>query len=271
MNDRLKGDIDLTQNLDFYRKKPPMLLPKNVNLSDINKGKINVDNPTNTYINISYNDNIIYNMDFSSLYDSNMIVYNYQNNRSFSETTTSTSTTLYYQYDNNHQFRFNTFDRNSIITSMNISFGTKSYSTIKEKIIKIWDHITKSEPKSVKTVCSQCGKVILNPTAYKYNQCCKSCGSKKDIKFGRFSFSGFKFYHRDRDDNYEYYDDIPWDNCFELEKSLWSYYNKRSGRVQIPWLQKLSSRIYQDYIEDLHEEKDYSSYLTNMGWLGIHE
>ena len=40
---------------------------------------------------------------------------------------------------------------------------------------------------------------------------------------------------------------------------------------RIPWLDKLIGRVYDDYMKDLYEEQDYSSFLTNMGWLRIHE
>lgn len=272
--DRIRGDIDLTQNLDFYRKKPEMLLPKNVDLSkDQSPSKINIDNSGDTYLTINYNDDMSYtnitNLDFSSYYNPDTITYNYSNNGLYTLTSTN-SITFNYHYDrNNHSFRFNTFNRD-MINTMNISFATK-LSKYKEKAVKIWDHIIKAEPKSIKATCSKCGKIILNPTSYKHSQLCKSCGYKKDIRFGRFTFQGFKFYHKDRSDDYEYYDEIPWENSYDYETSYWSPFNRKRNRVQIPWLQELSSRIYQDYIDDLHEEKDYSSYLTNMGWLGIHE
>ena len=38
----------------------------------------------------------------------------------------------------------------------------------------------------------------------------------------------------------------------------------------IPWFDNLNGRVIDDYLDELHgEEKDYSSYLTNMNWLGI--
>ena len=53
---------------------------------------------------------------------------------------------------------------------------------------------------------------------------------------------------------------------------------KRKERIcsnlrKIPWLNKLESRIFGYYEEELRsiEEVDNSSYLTNMGWLGINE
>lgn len=40
----------------------------------------------------------------------------------------------------------------------------------------------------------------------------------------------------------------------------------------IPWLRKLSYRIYNDYMKSLYEDDvDYSKYLTNMGWIGVHK
>ena len=39
----------------------------------------------------------------------------------------------------------------------------------------------------------------------------------------------------------------------------------------VPWLKYLKSWSYSDYIEELEleGEKDYSNYLTDMGWLQI--
>ena len=38
----------------------------------------------------------------------------------------------------------------------------------------------------------------------------------------------------------------------------------------IPWFDNLNGRVIDDYLDELHgEEKDYSSYLTNMNWLGV--
>jgi hypothetical protein len=58
---------------------------------------------------------------------------------------------------------------------------------------------------------------------------------------------------------------VPWDNC-EDEIEI-----RGTTLSSLPWLDTLSSRIYGDYRDELrHGEKDYSEYLTNMGWLHIH-
>jgi hypothetical protein len=58
---------------------------------------------------------------------------------------------------------------------------------------------------------------------------------------------------------------VPWDND-EDEIEI-----RGTTLSSLPWLDTLSSRIYGDYRDELrHGEKDYSEYLTNMGWLNIH-
>ena len=59
-------------------------------------------------------------------------------------------------------------------------------------------------------------------------------------------------------------DIIPWDDKDDITDD---YYQEKR---KIPWLKKLADRIYKDYIQDLFDEQDYSKYLTNYGWLGLH-
>lgn len=52
-------------------------------------------------------------------------------------------------------------------------------------------------------------------------------------------------------------------------KSLYGRYGDRLAEV--PWLSKMLHRIRADYIDDvIYGDQDYTSYLTNMNWLGIH-
>ena len=70
----------------------------------------------------------------------------------------------------------------------------------------------------------------------------------------------------EKDSEFNY---VPWSQKCTLKKSK----NKGSKLRKIPWLSKLESRIFGYYEEELRstEEVDNSSYLTNMGWLGINE
>lgn len=75
----------------------------------------------------------------------------------------------------------------------------------------------------------------------------------------------------------EYYDDKKKSNFdADCDDALYDIFitnhkhEKSNYRYGIPWFENLPHRIYEDYVDDLDEEKDYSSYLTNMSWIGIH-
>ena len=65
------------------------------------------------------------------------------------------------------------------------------------------------------------------------------------------------------------FDFVPWSQKLTLKRKERIGSNLR----KIPWLSKLESRIFSYYESELRstEEVDNSSYLTNMGWLGINE
>lgn len=266
MNSRIEGDIDLTQNLDFYRKKPPMLLPKNVNLGKHKEDNLDTIFSSSFDGNITYYNNDtstlhIYNYDDSSIYSTNTISFNISNNISTTYNISSTIST-------------STFD--NIHISISNNDWTSMKKTVKRQIFNLWDHIDKILPINLVSRCSKCHKLLLFANQFSrqgYICKCKSCERNKDINFGQYHYNKFVFNTRDRSEEYEFYDIIPWENYFEDndKSSLWIRWSYSKNKRKIPWLRDLDSSIYDDYIEDLKEEQDYSSYLTNMGWIGIRD
>ena len=109
--------------------------------------------------------------------------------------------------------------------------------------------------------CGCCGKHILGR-----NTKCKKCIVKEKLYW-------YPFYKRypwnekpEKDTEFDY---IPWSQKCTLKRSK----SRGSKLREIPWLSKLESRIFGYYEEELKstEELDNSSYLTNIGWLGINE
>lgn len=278
MNSRIEGDIDLTQNLDFYRKKPKMLLPKNVDLGEHIK-EDNSDaifsssfNGSITYYNNDPNRLYIYNYDDSSLYPQNTISLNLDT----SDYNTAIRTTSISDNSIIYTISSNSTAINSINFSISNDGWTSMKKSIKRKSFNLWDHIDKILPINLVGRCSKCHKLVLFATQSSkqgYICKCKSCENNKELNFAQYKYKRFIFNTRDRSEEYEFYDIIPWENYFEDndKSSLWTRWNYSKDKRKIPWLRELDTRVYDDYIEDLKEEQDYSSYLTNMGWIGIRD
>ena len=298
----IEGDIDLTQNLDFYRKKPQKLLPANVSLKgrhDEPDSRLNIDNGS-CYINtisssniqLYYNNNTerIYTLyrnrersDYIDTYDDeplfNSITISDSENYSDYSMTISSSNSISTTYTTRIR------NINTVWEWMDDGWTTlktkpkKFISSIEEKF-KLWSARPKHEMIDSLHICYcyECGASFLSTSS---SGKCKKCLREKQIKEKMNKVinknrSGFHFNHIQRVDWYDGFDDIPWDikpRGLELiRRHLYnlSHRKNREYRYGIPWFQELNTRIYDDYIEELqYGEKDYSSYLTNMGWIGI--
>ena len=106
--------------------------------------------------------------------------------------------------------------------------------------------------------CGYCGKRIIGR-----NCKCNKCAIEY-YNLGRKIYPWDKKSEKDTEFDY-----VPWSKKCTLKRE------ERIGNKlrKIPWLSKLESRIFGYYEEELKstEELDNSSYLTNMGWLGINE
>lgn len=305
----IEGDIDLTQNLDFYRKKPKKLLPANISLKgrqDEPELRINTDNInaniitsssgaqiqlyyTNsqnytywTFDNNSTDNNEvnyldIYDYDDNSLYTTSMRELDYDSTRS----NTRVNITRSDSGDRISTYTFRSSYSSDYITSGNWTtvknkINQKSKSTIKsiENKFKLWTGRPKLEEKETVYICYcyNCGKSFLSTFE---SGICKDClkedqEKKSMLKVIRFQGSRFEFNHVDYTQDYDYFEGVPWMER-SRSKNLISYEEESRYRYGIPWFQKLNYRIYTDYIDELkYGDKDYSSYLTNMGWIGIH-
>jgi len=313
----IEGDIDLTQNLDFYRKKPKKLLPANVKLlgredilesrlntsfDDIEIATISGSNVTISYSNniqtvrtwtinsnneefryvdiddgesiISYDDNNLYIT--SSNYNTNLTTINTTN-------TSSSRFSMTYTLDDDELTSWTT-------TKKYYKRKFKSAIDTVKKVFSLWNSREVFEEKrSLEIYQCSCGTEFLAPRDF-YG-CCKKCLRNEELKKKEEMYASrikynriFQFRHREINDDYDYIgDEVPWDNTgesfgiprprssIEARYFMLSKKNKGIHRYGIPWFQDLNQRIYDDYIDELKNgEKDYSSYLTNMSWIGIH-
>jgi len=316
----VEGDIDLTQNLDFYRKKPKKLLPANVKLlgrDDVPESKLNtsIDNlyittVSRSSVSISYsntsnyqtvrrwtinnNNNEEFNyidIDDSTISNSDNNLYITSSNYSTSITTTinssnttSTSFSMRYILDDSDELD------SWITTKKNYKRKYNSAIDTVKRIFSLWDSRDVFEEKrSLEIYQCGCGAEFLAPRDF-YG-CCKKCLRNEELKKKEEMYASrirynriFQFRHKKIVDDYDYIgDEVPWHNTgesfgipkprssIEARYFMLSGKNNSTRRYGIPWFQNLNQRIYDDYIDELKNgEKDYSSYLTNMSWIGIH-
>lgn len=312
----VEGDIDLTQNLDFYRKKPKKLLPANIELlgkNDKPEPTINPSLDDTFYItNISGNSiTVRYSSGISTWsLDRDTDSYNHINIDEYNYYDNDYNSTLYITTNNNTYSYNTTFSTTTTISSRNNSINVSTYelddeygelnswkckmkyiknksNTPLKKLFSKWQSKKHFEEKeSLSIYKCHCGEKFLAIRGF--DGVCKDCLKNQELKDKERSFASraaftniFKFNKREPI-NYDYIgDEVPWNNSekyFGIKSRSRGYggyirsiRNKSENRYGIPWFQELYSRIYDDYIDELKNgEKDYSSYLTNMGWIGIH-
>lgn len=207
------------------------------------------------------------------------------------------------------QFMTFTYNNNTRTYSFDCDWKalSDSYNNIEKKKEKFvpWDEPpTKArEPLYPINTCPKCKKIILGDVC---NDCSKEIESSKAFKF--FSIErritlkkSLKAFWKESDFDIDFYNmedvildysecedmpvirSIPWD-IRRKRRSLSDYdrypwydrdeeireWNKASEPM-FPWMKYLNSWTFSDYMEELEsgEEKDYSSYLTNMTWLRL--
>jgi hypothetical protein len=237
----IKGDIDLTENLDFRYDSSDKLPQKLCNV-------------------VPWNDN---DEDHSPVATINYTIYNTISNSSInlfynnSTYNTTIQTAIQYQdsnltggwYSNSDSFVQYTFDYSSLYEDNMTTYNFKpvkqySVNNIKKSIFGLprdWNSNIAAHIYKVKdAICSH--KYIYEKTA------------KYDLKHDK---------HRDLEETF-YYDQLPW-----TRKKKNTNNRKYNGTRLCPWMDNMHYRIYNDYIDDLFQEKDYSRYLTDMSWLGL--
>ena len=330
----IEGDIDLTQNLDFYRKKPQKLLPANVKFrsrkdiekdikTEYNKLSDSIDSLTTSWnlyynynepsaTNITINNSYIVSREIESRrytiteYNeapngSDEPLFTSSNNNIISEDISDNITTVNISYNNSsttynnsitRYWRVNiavdnmndyvdSWTRNNMAQSLKTKYKTGLLNSAK-KFFDLWYGRPKFQEKDSLELCRcyNCNAMFLSPQSKdSYSDLCRSCFKEKQETDKFFKFAemkkrygsrvNFRFNHINHSDDYDCYDGVPWETKRKEFDRFFEVQGKQR-RFGIPWFQDLQFRIYDDYIEELREgEKDYSSYLTNMGWIGI--
>lgn len=278
----IKGDIDLTQNLDFYRKKPKKLLPANVNLSrPIVKDKLTINNLSLTNYEFiiqhgRYSDYVTYNT-----YNNGISISNSDWGDTWETIYHNDISSISNSYSNSSIVVSTTEPNGTIISSttysIKLNYTNYSYSNtlkkISEKLFSLWKHVEKKfmEKDSIKVVyCDNCGTMYITTENSKGYHLCKECNRLESALDKMLKYmDGYGFIRKPERENY--YGGVPWDNDNPYDKrNRVSFSGRGSSNRAIPWLRHLNHRIYEDYMDELEgEEKNYDSYLTNMGWIGV--
>ena len=318
----IKGDIDLTEKLDFYHDKPKEkllpALPWKKKCRVITTDREEASRWIYHYLGSNPNISVVNNdleLSWNSFDRDGYVNYNYYPTTTVN---TSTNTTISISSSSNSylMFDYNTWNGEPVVTYHNatttipVSSNTNTWNsleisyedqplTFKTKLDipkkKPLDLPYKIKPKeyteSPMTYCDYCGKKFIKVGKDWNSGYCKECEEKQHKKIlSEKTYKNLKrasWYADDRRKGYYIWKDeiFPWDN----DGIYSSHHNeiiedavalrelkRRVGTAgqrlrSIPWLSELHNRIFEDYKEELENgEKDYSSYLTNMGWLGIH-
>ena len=275
----ITGEIDLTQGLDFFRHKElPSIIPRVLpwvkekigrssivahtgylspvnteeDLSLSSNSRITFTNRYSTTIRVNYNINTISNTSYSDNFDSIISWYNntYSNSSSITTTISYNNSDTYITCDLNNVNGYIDTDNAYIVSNpKRLETDTKFHlGDIREK--KDYSPATRR--------CGYCGKRIIGR-----NYKCDKCAIE-------YWHPVCKIYpwdkKQEKDTEFDY---VPWSQKLTLKRKERIGSNLR----KIPWLNKLESRIFGYYEEELRstEEVDNSLYLTNMGWLGINE
>lgn len=252
----IPGDIDLTENLDFrnVKKRNTPQLPASWGCN--NNSKINVSNNgviyTTTSRSISWR---YYYNDYVQEYSDNMNIRRIRevrNNRDLSWTYTTTSWNDDFETTLNH---WNSDIINEYLTTSQFTTSITSSPSLNIRVkdepkYDVFGNVIK-EPKTIPKIPWKFKEYTptIHPIAWK-----RSC-----YKWSRF--------------DEEYIPDIPWETeasilrCKSQPMNLSDYINKAKNLIS--WFNKKSSSFIERYFEDI-EEVD-TSYLTNMGWIRIHD
>jgi hypothetical protein len=283
----IAGDIDLTENLDFYHDKPDTKdlsssgkpIPWRRKSDDLTWRTWSVTATSSSWDTVisygdSARDNFIYDLISSHIYN-------------HTSTTSCTTAINYYmnaEYNTWYPIDFNSSTTNinhaTILTTSTGGHSAKAMLPFKGRIKR-----NRIEDRSAFTYCANCGEKMIHKWSNKF-VLCKRCAmmreentqserTKKTLKKSRTTYlmelAHLKQQRSIRACMGRSFSSlfrrlpVPWDND-EDEIEI-----RGTTLSSLPWLDTLSSRIYGDYRDELrHGEKDYSEYLTNMGWLHIH-
>jgi len=288
----IQGDIDLTTNLDFYKDKSKKVKRSHKLIPWENKQSKNKVSNSNCLL-VSNSNSRLQSITYTlrtqdgNLIDNNYPVYYFNDSTNrFSTaynyfepqwTTLNSSSGTINLYNTITEFfdddyPYTTYSINSTLSNIYelILVDQNTNDTLLYASVKEQNPIFKKKPKDIKTsilnhIYCEHGKYSIGDCKYckrKYKK--ESTNAYKAIRMS----SLLKKYRLE--DNNEHALDVL--DILHRKKERNKKYGYRCRR-KIPWLRGLNDHVYNDYIDELlsDEEKDYSHYLTDMGWLRIHQ
>ena len=243
----LSGNIDLTEKLDFRKDKELPAIPSGKRWKDKLK---NISKGVSNWLTL--------NLDG---YQYSTTTWNTTINTYYSDDEEYTVPTTYRIYEPNTSYTWGG-DQNSITFYYNVTSNTSSSFAS----FAICDNYYGNG--SI--------RVSYNDTSTNYPWKCKNKVSMMS-EYDSFHNSIHRkpdldsLYHCNRDlwqHKYTEMESEPW----VLEPSEYDYHIYRKDiREEIPWFRNLNNWILNDYMKDLYDDdRDYSYWLTNMSWLGLH-
>lgn len=238
------GDIDLTTNLDFYHDKPDPkdksrkveLIPWKIPTSYIYDFPDTYQTIINGYVD-TYT--ILSNTSYSTYYTYNDIAID--------STLTTTSNSSYW-YGNPQSYVIGYSAWQKADSSLKII-----YKDMHDEESKYLPSKKKNPMQSSGTMCWNCMRIHIG-----------NCPNKRKQKSEYNPRRVFRTMRAARDIS------TPRDGENRILQMLHGKSHEVSRKKRsVPWLEKLNSWMYYDYIKDLHEEQDYSKYLTDRSWLRL--
>ena len=248
----LSGNIDLTEKLDFRKDKKLPAIPSGKRWKDKLK---NISNWfTFNYDGYQYS-TVTWNSSINSIN-----TYYYSNDEEYEAPIPTSYTYTIYDPSTSYAWSWGR-DQNTITFYSNdiISNTTSSSFAICDNYWGDGSAIISYKNTSTNYPWKRKNKVLMMS---EYDSVHNSIHRKPDLD---------TMYHSNRNlwqHKYNEMESEPW----VLEPSEYDYHiYHKDIREEIPWFKNLKNWILNDYMEDLYDEdRDYSRWLTNMNWLGLH-
>lgn len=315
----INGDIDLTENLDFYKDRPKLedrYLPS-IPMAFKKAGLMVNENTmsTATYgITFSSGDNsyyTTYNLNEWNIDDGWTTISEVNSNEELASTSTRDQELEdeIVDRDEGSLYPTTTYNMRINYTTASGMYTTTSYynnSTISQDFDLVWDSrnriidyynscydgISWTRIKSKKENKNECPWSTRKPYENTYNDYYQTIESMRGRKKKTMETSKAFEISKTVIINYvkrrgvgrlkrllidEFWDEdrvlLPRPSIeSRMKKESKSLYGRYGDRLaEVPWLSKMLHRIRSDYIDDvIYGDQDYTDYLTNMSWLGIH-
>lgn len=281
----INGDIDLTENLDFYHDKKdkkndkgtsiipwkPAIVPPTINRYDIDPYTSQTSNSTINYIDSYTNrssNSTITNFSWNQYNDTIYMRYEYEYlSRDFLTLSYNELDLDFYTYRAFNNY-LNYTDYSKCQSFILDSLG--SYFDDSEKESSIFGKYRHHEMKSIKI--SKLFKkkredISKNDTVKLFRERNRHEYSK-DFTYLNSILASFRIKASINDSKYEIIDNPRGRRRPSLRHIDDKYDESKKRLHEIPWLKKLNGWRFDDYVEELRGgEKDYSKYLTDMHWL----